>query len=72
MNNIIELAYVVDKAMKEFIHNNPENKKQEDCENYVMKQVMTKTKGSLNPNLTIQIVKFHKMPMQAAGFMLQC
>lgn len=72
MKDIISIACLIDSGMKEFIFKNPNNKKQEDCESYVVGKIMKETKGRFNPSLAQQMVKLHRKPMEEAGFMLQC
>jgi len=72
MNNILNLAYLIDSNMKEFIFKNPIDKNQEHCEKYVLDKIMRATMGHLNPVLAMQMIKLHRKPMEEAGFCLQC
>ena len=71
-NDVKMLAFLIDEHMKEFIKDNPNNKSQEDCENYVLGIMMRKTKGHINPSLMLAIIKIHRLPMEEAGFIMQC
>ena len=71
-NDIRVVASLVDVAMREFICKNPDNKRQEDCEHYVMVKLMKETKGRISPSLAQQMVKLHRLPMEEAGFAMQC
>lgn len=72
MNSIVVLANLIDEHMNDFIFNNPLNKNQDECEMYILGKIMRETKGHMNPCLLMSIIKIHRLPMEKAGFALQC
>ena len=71
-NSIIPLAFEIDYAMKLFIETFPDNKNQQECEDFVVGCVMQKTKGHHNPDYVRWLVSIHREPMEEAGFILLC
>ena len=72
INDIRTIADTIHFRMIHFIVENPNNKKQEDCENYVLNKLMQETKGHISPALIQQIIKFHRVPMEESGFTMEC
>ena len=70
--NLIDIANLIDHYMTLWILKNPLDKRQEHCQDYVLKHLMQATHGHINPVLMENIIRLHRKPMEEAEFCMQC
>ena len=70
--DLIALSHFIDNKMKEYIKNNTVVRIETECIRIITGEVMKKTKGRMNLSIVEYIIRYHRKPLEEAGYCLQC